>query len=213
MADYAPSSRREEDQMTSELKQIISELREPLSTLLTKILLKPLFLRRYAQAPAAKMMHHACIGGLLEHSLNVVQYCHLASKLYSDIDLDLLIAGALLHDVGKVEAYELAAAFPMTNNERLIGHIGTGLIIVDRAARELDLPEPLLQELLHIIVASHGTREWGSPEPPRTLEAVLLHQFDLLDSRAQGFLDHIAAEPGDNEWTSRSAMFGHELKR
>jgi 3'-5' exoribonuclease len=125
-----------------------------------------------------------------------------------------LIAGALLHDIGKVFSYETTVAFPITDDERLVGHITRGTLLVESAARKIpEFPDGLLQELLHLLVSNHGTPEWGSPIQPRTLEAVLLHFLDLLDSRAQGFVDHITSEPGDTEWTSQSAMFGYELKR
>jgi len=74
-------------------------------------------------------------------------------------------------------------------------------------------PAELRQQLVHLLISHHGTREWGSPVPPRTLEAVLLHQIDMLDSRARGYLDYVLSEPGDSQWTSRSPMFGYELMR
>jgi len=214
MADFAATSGRDREEMVAELRQVIGELREPLRQLLTDILLKPAFLRRFAEAPAAKIMHHAYVGGLLEHTLALIPFCRLAAERYPMIDRDLLIAGALLHDVGKVLSYDTGATFPITNEEKLVGHITSGTIMVERAAREIaDLSPELRQQLLHMLVSHHGTLEWGSPIPPRTLEAALLHQIDLLDSRAQGFIDHVSAEPGDAEWTSRSAMFGYELMR
>ncbi len=107
-----------------------------------------------------------------------------------------------------------AASFPLTDDGRLVGHITNGALMVDRAAAGIsDFPADLRRDLLHLIVSHHGTLEWGSPVPPRTLEAVLLHQVDLLDSRLQGFMDHVDGEPGDVEWTSPSPMFGYELKR
>jgi len=193
MAEFARSSKRDRDEMIEELRQVIADLSQPLNDLLAKILLAPLFLRRYADAPAAKMMH---------------------AELYSTVDLDLLIAGVLLHDVGKVFSYEPNATFPITDEEKLVGHIVKGSMIVERAAQEMaDFPPDLLQNLLHLLISHHGSQEWGSPVLPRTIEAVLLHQVDLLDSRAQGFIDHITAEPEGSEWTSRSAMFGYELMR
>lgn len=214
MADFVASSRRPRDEMVAELRETVGELREPLRKLLADILLEPAFLERFAQAPAAKRMHHAAVGGLLEHTLALVPFCRLVARRYPLVDLDLLIAGALLHDVGKVLSYHAGGGFAATNEEKLVGHITRGAIMVEMAAEKIpSFPAELRQQVLHLVVSHHGTLEWGAPVVPRTLEAVLLHQIDLLDSRAQGFIDHISAEPGGNRWTSRSAMFGCELMR
>jgi 3'-5' exoribonuclease len=214
MADFTVASARDRNEMIAELQRVIDELDEPLRQLVADILLEPSFLRRYADAPAATTMHHAYVGGLLQHVLSMIPFCRLAAKHYPVVDENLLIAGALLHDVGKVFAYETSPAFPLTNSGRLVGHIAQGAIMVQEAADEIpDFSPELREHLLHLMISHHGTLEWGSPVVPRTLEAVLLHQIDLLDSRAQGFMDHILAEPGKSEWTSRSSMFGYELKR
>jgi 3'-5' exoribonuclease len=214
MADFAPAAGRDRDEMIAELEAVIGELGEPLQQLLSHLLLDPSFLRRYAESPAARTMHHAYVGGLLQHSLALVALSKQAAQMYACVDRDLLIAGALLHDIGKVFSYETTVTFPITDDERLVGHITRGTLLVESAAREIPgFPPNLLQELLHLLVSNHGTPEWGSPIQPRTLEAVLLHFLDLLDSRVQGFVDHITSEPGETEWTSHSAMFGYELKR
>jgi len=214
MAEFAPTAGRDHDEMIAELTEVIGELGQPLQGLLSRLLLNPSFLRRYAESPAARTMHHAYVGGLLQHSLALVSFCRLAAEIYPSVDRDLLIAGALLHDIGKVLSYEAEVTFPLTNDERLVGHITLGTLLVEEALREMpDFPPELRQELLHLMVSNHGTPEWGSPVPPRALEAVLLHCIDLLDSRARGFIDHVTGEPGEAEWTSHSPMFGYELRR
>jgi len=214
MAEFAPAAGRDHDEMIAELAEVIGQLGQPLQGLLTRLLLDPSFLRRYTESPAARTMHHAYVGGLLQHSLALVSLCRLAAEMYPPVDRDLLIAGALLHDIGKVLSYEAEVTFPLTNDERLVGHITLGTLLVEAAVREMpDFPPRLRQELLHLMVSNHGAPEWGSPVPPRTLEAVLLHHIDLLDSRARGFIDHITGEPGEAEWTSHSPMFGYELRR
>jgi 3'-5' exoribonuclease len=214
MSDFISSSRRDRDEMIAELRQIIEELGEPLRGLATRMLLEPTFLRRYAEAPAATIMHHAYVGGLVQHVLAMVSFCRLAAELYPTVNRDLLIAGVLLHDVGKVIAYETRETFPLTDDGRLVGHLARGVLMVDAAIAEMEgFPADLRQQLIHLLLSHHGTADWGSPVPPRTLEASLLHQIDMLDSRAQGFIDHVLAEPGDVEWTAPSPMFGYELKR
>ena len=213
MAEFAPAAGRDHDEMIAELAEVIGQLGQPLQGLLTR-LLDPSFLRRYTESPAARTMHHAYVGGLLQHSLALVSLCRLAAEMYPPVDRDLLIAGALLHDIGKVLSYEAEVTFPLTNDERLVGHITLGTLLVEAAVQEMpDFPPRLRQELLHLMVSNHGAPEWGSPVPPRTLEAALLHHIDLLDSRARGFIDHITGEPGEAEWTSHSPMFGYELRR
>jgi 3'-5' exoribonuclease len=213
MSDFAATAGRDRDEMIAELQQVIGDLHQPYRQLLERLLLDPSFLRRYADAPAARTMHHAYVSGLLQHSLALVSFCNQAADMYPVVNRDLLVTGALLHDIGKVFSYETSPSFPITDDERLVGHITRGILLVENAARDLEFPLDLMQELLHLMVSNHGTVDWGSPIPPRTIEAVLLHFIDLLDSRARGFLDHITAEPGDAEWSSPSAMFGYELRR
>ncbi len=214
MADFISSSRRDRDEMIAELRQVVEGLGEPLQSLVTGILLEPVFLRRYAEAPAATVMHHAYVGGLLEHVLAMVSVCRLSAELYPMVNLDLLMAGVLLHDVGKVMAYETRETFPLTDDGRLVGHLARGVLMVDAAIDDMDsFPAELRRQLIHILLSHHGSADWGSPVPPRTLEAVLLHQIDMLDSRAQGFIDQVLAEPGEVAWTAPSPMFGYELMR
>jgi len=159
-------------------------------------------------------MHHAYIGGLLEHTLSMAAVARLLAAHYPYVNLDLLLAGVLLHDVGKADAYSLDEGFGHSDDGRLVGHILRGALLIERAASELDFPAGSLQELLHLIASHHGTQEWGSPVVPRTLEAVLLHQIDLLDSRVGGYLDHVRNDLGSGRWTNRrSEMFGTELQR
>lgn len=214
MSAYVPSTERDQDEMVEHLRTIIAGLREPLQQLLTDVMLREPFLGLFTQAPAGRSMHHSYVGGLLEHCLTMVRFCELAAELYPHVDRDLLVAGALTHDIGKVYAYEMQATFPITDEEKLVGHVTGGALMLDKAMERIpDFPAKLRDQVLHLAVSNHGLVEWGSPVNPRTLEAVLLSQIDLLDSRAKGFADHIDAEPGKSTWTSRSQMFGYELMR
>jgi 3'-5' exoribonuclease len=139
---------------------------------------------------------------------------------YPHVNNSLLLAGVLLHDLGKALEYETAGSFDFTDDGRLVGHIVRAIIMIEAAADELvasgqvTLSKEQRRQLVHLIASHHGTQEWGSPVVPKTLEAILLHQVDLLDSRVQGFFDHLNNDDGDNLWTTRpSYMFNTELRR
>lgn len=214
LADFLPSSQRPREEMIAELRQYIANLAQPWQQMVSSILLDDAFLPQFAMAPAARSMHHAFIGGLLEHSLSMAKLAQLLAKHYRYVNLDLLLAGALLHDIGKTAEYTLEGAFAFADDGKLVGHIVRAIVIVEKAAAEIDFPEDLLRQLVHLIASHHGTYEWGSPVLPKTVEAVLLHQIDLMDSRMQGFLDHVRDDNSETEWTSKeSRMFGTTLQR
>ena len=214
MTAFLPASQRPLETMRAELRATIEGLAEPWRELLARLLLEGEAAERFATAPAARGMHHAYIGGLLEHTLSMAAVARLLAGHYPYVNLNLLLAGVLLHDVGKADAYALDEGFDHSDDGRLVGHIIRGALLIERAAAELDFPAGMLQELQHLIASHHGTQEWGSPVVPRTLEAVLLHQIDLLDSRVGGYLDHVRNDPGAGRWTNRrSEMFGTELQR
>ena len=215
LADLLPSSRRTQDEMVSELKACVQSLAEPWQGLVKHVLLDDAFLRDYAHAPAARNMHHAYIGGLMEHTLSMVKLANFLADHYPFVNRDLLLAGTLLHDMGKAIEYDISKSFSFSEDGRLVGHITRAIVLVEKGAAELgDFPEDALRDLVHLIASHHGTHEWGSPVVPKTLEAILLHQIDLLDSRVQGFFDHIANDSGEEMWTAKNSyMFGTELRR
>ena len=134
---------------------------------------------------------------------------------YPYVNRDLLITGTLLHDMGKVSEYSIEGEFAFTEDGRLVGHIIRAIAMVETAAAALNTLSPdQLRQLIHLIASHHGTLEWGSPVSPKTLEAILLHQIDLLDSRVQGFFDHLDNDNGEGDWTLKSSpMFKSELRR
>ena len=214
MASFLPASQRPQAEMLAELRGLIDGLGAPWRGLLARLLLDGPTAQRFTIAPAARGMHHAYVGGLLEHTLSMAAVARLLAGHYLYVNLDLLLAGVLLHDLGKADAYALDEGFGHSDDGRLVGHILRGALLVEGAAAEESFPPNDLQQLLHLIASHHGTQEWGSPVVPRTLEAVLLHQIDLLDSRIGGYLDHVRNDQGGGVWTTkRSEMFGTELQR
>ena len=214
MSAFLPASQRPHEEMMAELGDHIGALADPWQMLVSYLLLEGPLAERFARVPAAKGMHHAYIGGLLEHTLSMAALARHLARHYDYVNIDLLLSGALLHDLGKAEEYTLEEGFDRTEDGRLVGHIVRGVVLIEQAATGLGFPAAELQQLIHLIVSHHGTQEWGSPVVPRTLEAVLLHQIDLLDSRVGGYMDHVRNDPGPGPWTTRrSDMFGTELRR
>ena len=215
MRDFLPSSSRSRAEMLDELRQFVADVAEPWQSLLTAVLLDDQFLSQFANAPAARQMHHGYVGGLLEHSLSMASLAVQLATHYPYVNKDLLITGTLLHDIGKVVEYKVDEGFAYSEDGRLVGHIIRGIIIIEKAAQKLgNLSETELRDLIHLIASHHGTNEWGSPVLPKTIEAVLLHQIDLLDSRVQGFLDYVKNDNGADPWTGKySLMFKTELRK
>ena len=215
MAELLPSSPRPQEEMIAELRETIANLAQPWQRLVSYILLDDSFLTQFANAPAARKMHHAYIGGVLEHTLSMKTIASFLADHYPYVNKDLLLAGVLLHDMGKTVEYDVAGSFSFTEDGRLVGHIVRAIIMIEEAAQELgDIPTEDVQQLVHLIASHHGNLEWGSPVTPKTLEALLLHQIDLLDSRMQGFLEHAQTDVDENGWTVKpSPMFRNEIKR
>jgi 3'-5' exoribonuclease len=218
-ADYMPSSRRPREELLGELQRLISSIKNPhLKQLLKEVLGSPDAQSRFFDAPAAKLYHHACVGGLLEHSLDVARQVVFVARRYPELNRDLGATVALLHDIGKVDSYEQQGAFDFTDVGRLLGHIYIGAAHVDRAISRIErFPEELRMRVIHAILAHHGEQAKGSPVTPRTPEAIVLHYADNLDGSLRGWVDHVNREPaagqpsGHAVWTSRSRMLDGEL--
>jgi 3'-5' exoribonuclease len=215
MTHFLPASKRPRQEMVAELEEVIAQLSQPWQGLVGHLLLEPSFLIHFSNAPAARMMHHAYVGGLLEHTLSMVRLAYHLAGHYPYVNKDLLIAGTLLHDLGKAAEYTTDASFNFSDDGRLVGHIMRAVIMIEHAAARLgSVDEDDLRQLVHLVASHHGTQEWGSPVVPKTLEAILLHQLDMLDSRVQGFFDHLRADDSDESWSRKpSYMFNTELRR
>ena len=212
-SELLPASQRQIEEMIAELREMIDSLNEPWKALVSGILLDQDVLMQYANAPAARVMHHAYIGGLLEHTLTMAKTAEFLAGVYPYINRDLLLSGVLLHDFGKTKEYAFNDEFGFTEDGRMVGHIVRAIVTIEQAAGQIDFPEDDLRQLVHLIASHHGTLEWGSPVVPKTIEAVLLHQIDLLDSRMQGFYDHLRNDNGEGVWTTKnSPMHGTELR-
>jgi 3'-5' exoribonuclease len=167
------------------------------------------FMAGYTRAPAAKAMHHVYLGGLLEHSLAVALLATDISHRYPDLNRDLLVVGALLHDVGKVAELRYQRSFEYTDAGKLLGHIVIGVELVEEKLRHLsDFPQELAIHLKHLLLSHHGQYEYGSPKRPKTMEAVILNFLDDLDSKINGVRTHINREPdSESSWTQYHRLY------
>lgn len=187
VSDYFPASDRSPAEMFASLEAIVGGLQNPqLRELLTAIFADPDIAMRFRTAPAAKSVHHAYIGGLIEHVLSICELCRTVGPHYKNIDMDLLLAGAILHDIGKIYELTYDRSFGYSSEGQLLGHIVMALRIVDDKICQIDGFPPKLRTLLeHLILSHHGTLEFGSPKVPLFPEAMLLHHLDNLDSKME----------------------------
>lgn len=203
-SDFLPQTSRDIEGMFERLvKRTDSITTDYLKALIDAFFKDKEFVNKFKTAPAGKKMHHAYIGGLLEHTLSMVSLADKIAGHYSGIDRDLLLSGAILHDIGKIDEFEYQFKIDYSDKGRLLNHIVIGIKMVDEKLSGIDnFPEDQMLLLKHMIVSHHGTREFGSPEPPKTIEAVLLNYIDEIDSKVNAIRDFIASEDPDETWTS-----------
>lgn len=165
---------------------------------------------RFRKAPAAKKYHHAYVGGLLEHVVSLLALADAFAQTHPDVRRDLLLAGVILHDLGKIDELSFFPTIEYTDSGRLLGHIILGYERVNQAIEEIrnrgvDFPENLRLALLHMILAHHGERAWGSPVEPHTYEAQVLHFLDNLDAKAWMFRQARESE-GEGAWVWQEGL-------
>jgi len=210
LPDFLPVSGRPVAEMVIELTSVVEGLTDPaLRSLMQAFMADENFMSGFTRAPAAKSMHHVYLGGLLEHSLAVAALAHDICQRYADINHDLLVVGALLHDVGKVAELRYQRSFEYTDVGKLLGHIMIGVELVEDKLRSLqDFPRELAMHLKHLLLSHHGQYEYGSPKRPKTMEAVILNFIDDLDSKINGVRTHIEREPeSESSWTRYHRLY------
>lgn len=200
--DYLTRSKIEPEVLCDRFFEFVDKVHQPyLNKLLHLIFDDKEFFTQFLKAPAAKNWHHNYINGLIEHTVSVAALCEFASTLYP-VNYDLLITGALLHDVAKVQEYDHRRNIDFTDAGRLIGHLAlSDQMVCENAAKILGFPEELLLHLRHLILSHHGEYEKGSVRLPQTLEAIVLHHCDNLDAQATGVAQLIAAIPQNAVWS------------
>lgn len=214
LGDFFPRSARSPEEMWQELESVVGSVEnEHLRGLLQRILSDPEIERRLKLAPAAKSLHHAYLGGLLEHILSLCRLARLTLQNYPDLDPDLVISGAVLHDLGKVYELSYSRSFGYTSEGQLLGHMIIELEIVHKALAGMpDFPRPLQTLVEHIIISHHGQYEFGSPKLPMFREALLFHYLDDLDSKLQN-MDSLLKRDAvlGGEWTRYAPSLGRPV--
>ena len=210
LADFLPETDRNINLMVEELQALVVSLQDPdLKRLLDAFFGDPELMTQFRVAPAAKGMHHVYLGGLLEHSLAVANLVNAMVPLYQGLNRDLLIAGALLHDIGKVREMTYMRSFDYSDEGKLIGHITIGVeMLQERISSLPGFPLELGMLLKHMLLSHHGQYEYGSPKRPKTMEATILNYLDDLDSKINGIRTHIRKEPDNpSRWTSYHRLY------
>jgi len=211
LEDFLPCSERDPDEMFGELAGIIDSVKDGyIKKLLSLLMDDPAIARGFRRAPAAKGMHHVYIGGLLEHVLSICRLIDFVATHYGNgIKRDLLIAGAILHDMGKTRELSYARSFGYTDEGRLLGHITIGVEMMDEKMKTIDgFPAETALLLKHMILSHHGEYAYGSPKRPKTLEATILSYLDDLDAKVNSIRSLIANESGNgSNWTGFHRLF------
>jgi len=215
LGDFLPRTPYDVEELYQKILGFIEEMKNPwLKQLCSRILTDPAIVGRFKRAPAAKVMHHAYIGGLIEH---VAGLCGLARQIaahYPELDVDLLLMAAMLHDVGKLDelCYERAVSYSVEG--QLLGHI---VMEVESVAKVIDsiegFPERLKTVVQHMLISHHGEYEFGSPKLPMIREALAFHYMDDLDSKMGAIRTALAADSGEPEWSAFSGALGRKFLR
>lgn len=204
---FAPKGGVDIDAYTDMLKSIIGDIEHTAM----KKLVRDVFndnVELIKLQPAAKGMHHAYIHGLLEHSVNVTRKAIVLAEITPYVNLDLIRAGGLLHDIGKLRSYVLnGAVIDMTTEGMFLEHIMLGAMMLDKYRNEEN--SEVLDLILHIISSHHGQLEYGSPTTPRFLEAAIIHYADMVDAQSQMILEVVAKTKEEEDWTGKIWAFGN----
>jgi 3'-5' exoribonuclease len=211
-SDYLPKTSKDVDELWRTLGEFVASFQNPhLKALVEDFMGDAELANAYRTAPAAKTLHHAYIGGLLDHVVSLFKLCDLACRNYPQIDRDLLLTGAFLHDIGKVHELSYARSFAYTTRGQLLGHM---IIELEMLQSKLppDFPPELKTLLEHLIISHHGEYEFGSPKLPMFPEALMLHYLDDLDSKMEAMRAHFEREKElESAWTSYNASLGRPL--
>jgi 3'-5' exoribonuclease len=219
LTDFLPHTEQSIPKLMERLRGYLHRLGNPhLRALAECFLMDDEFVRGFTTCPAGVKLHHAYIGGLLEHVVSMMDAADRLLPLYPGVDRDLLMMGVFLHDAGKVKELTYARAFGYSDEGQLVGHLAIGIGMLERAAARVPdltgepVPRELMLRLQHMILSHHGTLEWGSPKVPMTPEAMLLHLIDMLDTRMHQVVRELKEDRNNpTAWTPYNANLGRRF--
>lgn len=217
--DFMTLGSKQIDQLVVRLTAHLRKIRDPqLRNLAECFLMDDDFMRKFSRAPAGVKNHHAYIGGLIEHVVSLMDLCSRIEGLYPTLDPDLLMMGAFVHDMGKVDELTYERDLAYSDEGQLIGHLVMAVGMLDKKLKEAERlsNEPISDEVVlrlkHMIVSHHGQYEYGSPKLPMTIEAVALHQLDNLDAKIHSFEQIMRDDPNvESGWTTYNQPLGRKL--
>jgi 3'-5' exoribonuclease len=213
-ADYLPKTNKDIDQLWRTVGEYVASFQDAnLRLLVQAFMADPDIAFAYRNAPAAKTLHHAYIGGLLDHVVSLFRSCELVCQNYPQINRDLLLTGAFLHDIGKIHELTYSRSFSYTTRGQLLGHMIIELEMLQaKLAQFPGFPDKMKTLLEHLIISHHGQYEFGSPKLPMFPEALMLHYLDDLDSKMESMRAHFEREAeSESSWTSYNASLGRTL--
>ncbi len=210
--DFLPLSKRNFEEMKNEFETRINNI----ENIYLKALLQSIFneerFKKFSYAPAGKSWHHSYIHGLLEHTLEIIRICDLMCEIHSELNRDLLITGAMLHDFGKTEELSFESGFDYTTKGRLLGHIVISAMLIDKTADGIkDFPSDLKDCLIHLVLSHQGKLEFATPVVPKTLEAIALYQADELSAKVNAYKNALSEIKTPTGWTKYLSLISTEL--
>ncbi len=207
LEDFLSRTDKDTKKMFEEVTKIVSRIKNPqLKALVDEFLSDTELMEKFCNAPGGIKLHHDYLGGLLEHTHNMLRVAVAILPLYPNVQPDLVLAGIFLHDIGKTEELSYDMAFSYTDSGQLIGHVVKSLVMVNQKAdalraKETNIEQTILDALGHIILSHHGQYEFGSPKLPATPEAFMVYYIDDMDAKVNQVTSAIEKEPGDSDWT------------
>jgi 3'-5' exoribonuclease len=212
--DYLPKTTKDVEELWRTVEEFVTTFKDPnLRALVQSFMADPEIAEAYKNAPAAKSLHHAYIGGLLDHVVSLFRSCDLVCRNYPQINRDLLLTGAFLHDIGKIHELTYNRSFSYTSRGQLLGHMIIELEMLQKKLAAMpNFPDEMKTLIEHLIISHHGQYEFGSPKLPMFPEALMLHYLDDLDSKMESMRAHFEREAeNESSWTSYNASLGRTL--
>jgi 3'-5' exoribonuclease len=215
LSDFLAHTKHDVEKLFGELSAAVAAVKNPwIKRLLESVASDPAIVPKLKRAPAAMSMHHAFVGGLLEHTVSLIGLGRVVVAHYPELDFDVLLAGIVLHDIGKIDELSYERATDYTTAGRLLGHITIGTLLVREKIKAIGgFPEPLAILIEHLILSHHGTYEFGSPSLPQTREAIALHFLDDMDSKMAAIRTTLEGASGNEQWTERNPALHRALLR